>query len=115
MSMSPLHELRGTCLGNMHLPATIIAYCCHLLGQCISHCVLLPYMWYKGTSGDCDCQWCCSVHIVMNSSGKPTGNGYVQFGSAEESKAAMAKDRKTLGSRYIELFPCSQEELAEAA
>ncbi len=51
----------------------------------------------------------------MNSSGKPTGNGYVQFASAEESKAAMAKDRKTLGSRYIELFPCSQEELAEAA
>ena len=59
--------------------------------------------------------WCCSVHIVLNSNGKPTGNGYVQFGSPEESKAAMAKDRKTLGSRYIELFACSQEELAEAA
>ena len=57
----------------------------------------------------------CSVHIVLNSNGKPTGNGYVQFASPEESKAAMAKDRKTLGSRYIELFACSQEELAEAA
>ena len=79
----------------------------------LTDCILRHHTF--GASADCDCQWRCSVHIVMNSSGKPTGNGYVQFGSAEESKAAMAKDRKTLGSRYIELFPCSQEELAEAA
>ena len=99
MSMSPLPELRNICLGNASASNAA--------------CALLRYI--SSTSAECDCERCCSVHIVMNSSGKPTGNGYVQFGSAEESKAAMAKDRKTLGSRYIELFPCSQEELAEAA
>lgn len=97
--MSPLPELRNTYL----------SFASASNANCILHCHTF------GTSADCDCQWRCSVHIVMNSSGKPTGNGYVQFASAEESKAAMAKDRKTLGSRYIELFPCSQEELAEAA
>jgi heterogeneous nuclear ribonucleoprotein F/H len=38
----------------------------------------------------------------------------VEFANAEDSKAAMAKDRMTLGSRYIELFPSSIEELDEA-
>lgn len=56
----------------------------------------------------------CSVRITVSSGGKPTGNGYVKFATPEESKAAMAKDRKTLGSRYIELFPCSQDEWSEA-
>lgn len=55
----------------------------------------------------------CSVRITT-SGGKPTGNGYVKFATSEESKLAMAKDRKTLGSRYIELFPCSQAEWSEA-
>ncbi|KAL3147949.1 hypothetical protein ABBQ38_014244 [Trebouxia sp. C0009 RCD-2024] len=51
---------------------------------------------------------------ITTSGGKPTGNGYVKFATSEESKLAMAKDRKTLGSRYIELFPCSQAEWSEA-
>ncbi|EEF48904.1 heterogeneous nuclear ribonucleoprotein, putative [Ricinus communis] len=55
-----------------------------------------------------------SVHITMNSEGRPTGEAFVEFASAEDSKAAMAKDRMTLGSRYIELFPSSIEELEEA-
>ena len=57
----------------------------------------------------------CSVRITISSGGKPTGNGYVKFATADESKLAMAKDRKTLGSRYIELFPCSVDEWSEAA
>ncbi|XP_010257228.1 PREDICTED: heterogeneous nuclear ribonucleoprotein H3-like isoform X2 [Nelumbo nucifera] len=55
-----------------------------------------------------------SVHITMNLDGRPTGEAFVEFPSAEDSKAAMAKDRMTLGSRYIELFPSSHEELDEA-
>ncbi|CAN0901757.1 Epithelial splicing regulatory protein 1 [Linum grandiflorum] len=55
-----------------------------------------------------------SIHIVMNFEGRPTGDAFVEFASAEDSKAAMGKDRKTLGSRYIELFPSSVEELSEA-
>ncbi|XP_077214107.1 RNA-binding (RRM/RBD/RNP motifs) family protein [Tasmannia lanceolata] len=55
-----------------------------------------------------------SVHIPLNSDGRPTGEAFVEFASAEDSKAAMVKDRMTLGSRYIELFPSSVEELDEA-
>lgn len=55
-----------------------------------------------------------SIHFTMNSEGRPTGEGFVEFANAEDSKAAMSKDRMTLGSRYIELFPSSHEELDEA-
>ncbi|XXG56511.1 hypothetical protein AAC387_Pa03g3898 [Persea americana] len=55
-----------------------------------------------------------SVHIVVNSEGRPTGEAFVEFANATDSKAAMVKDRMTLGSRYIELFPSSVEELDEA-
>ncbi|XP_057479392.1 uncharacterized protein LOC130766721 [Actinidia eriantha] len=55
-----------------------------------------------------------SVHVTFNSGGRPTGEAFVEFANAEDSKAAMTKDRMTLGSRYIELFPASFEELNEA-
>ncbi|XP_028114279.1 epithelial splicing regulatory protein 1-like isoform X1 [Camellia sinensis] len=55
-----------------------------------------------------------AIHLISNPEGRPTGEAFVDFASAEASKAAMAKDRKTLGSRYIELFPSSAEELNEA-
>ncbi|GLT74840.1 hypothetical protein SLA2020_466080 [Shorea laevis] len=55
-----------------------------------------------------------AIHMIMNSEGRPSGEAFVEFASAEDSKAAMAKDRKTLGSRYIELFPSSTEEMDEA-
>ncbi|KAL5567124.1 hypothetical protein UlMin_030288 [Ulmus minor] len=55
-----------------------------------------------------------SIHFTMNSEGRPTGEAFVEFASAKDSKAAMAKDRMTLGSRYIELFPSSSAEMDEA-
>lgn len=55
-----------------------------------------------------------AIHIIMNSEGRPSGEAYVEFANAEDSKAAMSKDRMTLGSRYIELFPSSPEDLDEA-
>ncbi|XP_057953448.1 uncharacterized protein LOC131147849 [Malania oleifera] len=55
-----------------------------------------------------------SIHMTLNSDGRPTGEAFVEFASPEDSKAAMAKDRMTLGSRYIELFPSSHEDLDEA-
>ncbi|XP_042513676.1 heterogeneous nuclear ribonucleoprotein F-like [Macadamia integrifolia] len=55
-----------------------------------------------------------SIHITLNMDGRPTGEAFVEFANPEDSKAAMAKDRMTLGSRYIELFPSSNEELDEA-
>lgn len=32
------------------------------------------------------------------------GTAFVQFASIEDAQSAMAMDRKTMGSRYIELF-----------
>ncbi|OIV92032.1 hypothetical protein TanjilG_01741 [Lupinus angustifolius] len=55
-----------------------------------------------------------SIYIIMNSEGRPSGEAYVEFENADESKAAMAKDRMTLGSRYIELFPSSHSEMEDA-
>lgn len=55
-----------------------------------------------------------SIHISFNHEGRPTGEAFVEFASEEDAKAALAKDRMTLGSRYIELFQSSTEELNEA-
>ncbi|KAJ9556227.1 hypothetical protein OSB04_010841 [Centaurea solstitialis] len=55
-----------------------------------------------------------SIHMTFNSEGRPTGEALVEFASLDDSKAALAKDRMTLGSRYIELFMSSPEELKEA-
>ncbi|KAL9253970.1 Heterogeneous nuclear ribonucleoprotein H2-like protein [Drosera capensis] len=54
------------------------------------------------------------VHIAYNSDGRPSGDAFVEFAGPEESKAAMSMDRKTLGSRYVELFPSSKQEMDEA-
>lgn len=56
-----------------------------------------------------------SIHITFNFEGRPTGEAFVEFASPEDAKSALAKDRMTLGSRYIELFPSSLEELNESA
>lgn len=56
-----------------------------------------------------------SIHITYNYEGRPTGEAFVVFAGADEAKAALAKDRMTLGSRYIELFQSSPEELNESA
>ncbi|GAB4835223.1 hypothetical protein Ancab_000132 [Ancistrocladus abbreviatus] len=54
------------------------------------------------------------VHITYNSEGRPSGEAFVEFAGPEDSSVAMSKDRMTLGSRYIELFPSSQQEMEEA-
>ncbi|KAA8541315.1 hypothetical protein F0562_025278 [Nyssa sinensis] len=55
-----------------------------------------------------------SIYMTFNSEGRPTGEAFAKFPSAEDSKAAMAKDRMTLGSHYIKLFPSSLKDLNEA-
>lgn len=56
-----------------------------------------------------------NVHIVVHADGRATGEAYVEFAGPAESKAAMRKDKMTLGSRYVELFPSSREEATRAA
>ncbi|KAL3850125.1 hypothetical protein ACJIZ3_012007 [Penstemon smallii] len=55
-----------------------------------------------------------SIHISFNHEGRPTGEAFVEFASVDDAKAALAKDRMTLGSRYIELFSSSLEEMSES-
>ncbi|XP_051118846.1 uncharacterized protein LOC127243047 isoform X2 [Andrographis paniculata] len=55
------------------------------------------------------------IHLIANAEGRPAGEAIVEFATPEDSRAAMSKDRMTLGYRYIELFPASPEELEEAA
>ena len=45
------------------------------------------------------------VYICYNEELKPTGEAYVQFGTADEAhRAVLEKDRKHIGPRYVELF-----------
>ncbi|PQQ04432.1 heterogeneous nuclear ribonucleoprotein H2 isoform X1 [Prunus yedoensis var. nudiflora] len=54
------------------------------------------------------------VHIACRPDGKSTGEAYVEFVSAEEAKKAMCKDKMTIGSRYVELFPSTPDEARRA-
>lgn len=54
------------------------------------------------------------VHIACRPDGKATGEAYVEFASAEDAKKAMAKDKMTIGSRYVELFPSTPDEARRA-
>lgn len=54
------------------------------------------------------------VFIACRPDGKATGEAYVEFESADEAKEAMARDRKMIGSRYVELFPSTPDEARRA-
>ncbi|KAK9109461.1 hypothetical protein Sjap_017521 [Stephania japonica] len=54
------------------------------------------------------------VHIACRADGKATGEAYVEFPSADDAKKAMSKDKKMIGSRYVELFPSSHDEARRA-
>eukprot|EP00250_Pteridium_aquilinum_P017449 c23629_g1_i2 orf=1087-1875(+) len=56
-----------------------------------------------------------NIHILTLADGRSTGEAFVEFSGPEESKAAMKKDKMTLGSRYVELFASSREEATRAA
>ncbi|XP_022926595.1 heterogeneous nuclear ribonucleoprotein H2-like isoform X1 [Cucurbita pepo subsp. pepo] len=54
------------------------------------------------------------IHIASRPDGKATGEAYVEFASEEEAKRAMSKDKMTIGSRYVELFPSTSNEARRA-
>jgi heterogeneous nuclear ribonucleoprotein F/H len=51
-----------------------------------------------------------NIHFVVKSGGRPSGEAFVQFSDDSEAQRALQYDKATLGARYIELFPSSQEE-----
>lgn len=52
----------------------------------------------------------CSVHIITDY-GRPTGVALVEFASPQDAQAAAAKDKQMMGTRYIEVFTSSRDEL----
>ncbi|KAK6922509.1 RNA recognition motif domain [Dillenia turbinata] len=54
------------------------------------------------------------IHIACRPDGKATGEAFVEFDSAEDAKKAMCKDKMTIGSRYVELFPSTPDEARRA-
>mgnify|MGYP000506437470 FL=1 len=55
-----------------------------------------------------------NIHFVIHSDGRATGEAYAEFDGPSQSKEAMCRDKMMLGSRYVELFPSSQDEVAKA-
>ncbi|XP_010547398.1 PREDICTED: heterogeneous nuclear ribonucleoprotein F-like isoform X2 [Tarenaya hassleriana] len=55
------------------------------------------------------------IRIVYRPDGKATGEAYVEFETAEEAKRAMAKDKMSIGTRYVELFPSTLDEARRTA
>ncbi|MCO5584766.1 hypothetical protein L7F22_038698 [Adiantum nelumboides] len=55
-----------------------------------------------------------NIQFVVHSDGRASGEAYVEFDGPIQSKQAMSRDKMMLGSRYIELFPSSSEEVAKA-
>ncbi|CAI5471587.1 unnamed protein product [Closterium sp. Yama58-4] len=56
-----------------------------------------------------------AVHIITNSIGRLTGEAFVEFGSVDEARAALGKDRERMGTRYIELYLSSRDEATRIA
>lgn len=55
-----------------------------------------------------------SIVLTYRSDGRATGEAYIGFESPEDSKRAMELHRKSMGSRYIELFLSNKEEHGRA-
>jgi len=54
------------------------------------------------------------IALVLGANGRHNGEAYVDFGSEEMADAALAKDRQSIGSRYVEVFRSTPEQMAQA-
>jgi len=54
------------------------------------------------------------VHLLLGANGRPNGEAFVEFATEEVADAALAKDRATLGTRYVEVFRATPEQMAQA-
>ena len=51
------------------------------------------------------------VHLMNGANGRPSGLAYVELTTEADQKEAVKFDKQTIGGRYIDIFPCSQNEL----
>jgi heterogeneous nuclear ribonucleoprotein F/H len=54
------------------------------------------------------------VHLVLAFDGRPTGSAFAEFSGPGDAESAMVRDKAMMGSRYVELFNSSREELSSA-
>uniref|UniRef100_M3Y6G1 Epithelial splicing regulatory protein 2 n=1 Tax=Mustela putorius furo TaxID=9669 RepID=M3Y6G1_MUSPF len=53
------------------------------------------------------------VHMVLNQQGRPSGDAFIQMTSAERAlAAAQGCHKKVMKERYVEVVPCSTEEMS---
>lgn len=55
-----------------------------------------------------------TIVLTFRGDGRATGEAYVGFETPEDSKRAMELHRKSMGTRYIELFLSNRDEHARA-
>lgn len=54
------------------------------------------------------------ITIVTDSRGRKSGQAFVQFTSQKAADEALQRDRDVIGSRYIEVFPSTSEDVQSA-
>ena len=52
---------------------------------------------------------------VTPAQGRPAGEAFCEFSSAEDLSTAMQKHRQSMGSRYIELFESTPQEMMQVS
>jgi hypothetical protein len=55
-----------------------------------------------------------AVQIAFSPSRQPSGFGYVQFRTPEDTTQALHRTNQVLGSRYVEIFRCTRAEMEQA-
>jgi len=55
-----------------------------------------------------------SIVLTYRNDGRATGEAYVEFASPEDAERAMALHRRSMGTRYIELFISNKDEQGRA-
>eukprot|EP00966_Prymnesium_polylepis_P292885 6764599-Prymnesium_polylepis.1 len=51
------------------------------------------------------------IHLMNGANGRPSGLAYVELTSEEDQSEAVKRDKQSIGGRYIDVFPCTQNEL----
>lgn len=54
------------------------------------------------------------VHLIYGANGRPNGEAFVEFGGEEVADAALSRDRATIGTRYVEVFRATPEQMGQA-
>lgn len=54
------------------------------------------------------------VHLILGPNGRPNGEAFVEFSTEEVADAALGRDRATIGTRYVEVFRATPEQMMQA-